>query len=365
LKKKIIIFSSLFVLIILVILGVGYYKKSTRNTIEKIIDNKQMINVLITGNNVFNENKHRFYAIISINPENKNIGVTFIPPEFKIEDDDKKSYKIEDAVVFNYNKVRYSLQKSLGLDIPYYLELYAVDVSKIVNLIEGINLFILKPDEIKGHFKFGINYLDGKKVLSYINSVENNSIYLKYDKIQDILLTIYYDQRKIARLNNFDFIKIISNDIKTNLLPQEFLKIVSLILKKGNFYSTLLPGEFKDGFYILDKLSSNIYREIFLTQLILSKNNKVTPKIKILNGTKIHGLARKMRNKLIREGFNVVEFGTSPYPKLKKSIIISRKGTGSLVKKVSDFTGITNIYYKIDSTVLNNVLIIIGEDLVR
>ncbi|NCU32928.1 MAG: LytR family transcriptional regulator [Candidatus Moranbacteria bacterium] len=48
-------------------------------------------------------------------------------------------------------------------------------------------------------------------------------------------------------------------------------------------------------------------------------------KIKILNGTSVPGLARKLRNTLIKDGFNVVEFGTSAYPPMKETVIICRK----------------------------------------
>ena len=38
-----------------------------------------MINILVAGSNAYNENKHKFFSIISINPINNKIGITFIP----------------------------------------------------------------------------------------------------------------------------------------------------------------------------------------------------------------------------------------------------------------------------------------------
>ena len=115
----------------------------------------------------------------------------------------------------------------------------------------------------------------------------------------------------------------------------------------------------------MDDIAHKIYESEFLNPLIVNSMNEQVPKIKILNGTNVSGLARKMRNLLIREGMNVVEFGTSPYQKMDKSIIVCRKGNLSAVQKVSELTGILKVHYIVDSTLLNNVLIIIGEDLAR
>ena len=62
---------------------------------------------------------------------------------------------------------------------------------------------------------------------------------------------------------------------------------------------------------------------------------------------------------------NVVEFGTSKYPHMNESIIINTKGNYAAVKKASEATGIDNIYHIIDNTQLNNILIIIGKDLIK
>lgn len=153
--------------------------------------------------------------------------------------------------------------------------------------------------------------------------------------------------------------------VRTNLLPQEVFKIGEIIFMEGNVISTILPGSFKNNYYVINDISYKIYEKEFLTSLVVSKKAEPIIKIKILNGTNVPRLARRMRNNLIRDGLNVVEFGTSPYTKMKESIIICRKGNYSAVNKVSELTGINRIYYIIDSTQLNNLLIIIGEDLVQ
>ena len=50
---------------------------------------------------------------------------------------------------------------------------------------------------------------------------------------------------------------------------------------------------------------------------------------------------------------------------MNESIIINTKGNYAAVKKASEATGIDNIYHIIDNTQLNNILIIIGKDLIK
>lgn len=366
-KKKIGIALGIIFVICIILVIYNYYRLRTRNAVEKLITDKKMINILLAGSNVYHGNKHKFFAIISINPDNKNIGITFIPPSFRIllDENGKRVSRIDEIDFIDFSKIQNSFKKDLKLAVPFYIELYSPDVIRIVDLLEGVDLFIL--DQIKGwpNTHNGLNYFDGKKVIKYINSAEQNSIYLKFDRIQDILLTLYYNKETKNKLNNLMFIHEIMKTVRTNLLPQEVFKIGEIIFMEGNVISTILPGSFKNNYYVINDISYKIYEKEFLTSLVVSKKAEPIIKIKILNGTNVPRLARRMRNNLIRDGLNVVEFGTSPYTKMKESIIICRKGNYSAVNKVSELTGINRIYYIIDSTQLNNLLIIIGEDLVQ
>ena len=93
-KKKIIILVVSSFIILLILLGYKQYISRTRNVIENLIENNQLINIMIAGSNVYNDRKHNLYAILSISPENGNIGITFIPPQYRIcIDESKKNYK--------------------------------------------------------------------------------------------------------------------------------------------------------------------------------------------------------------------------------------------------------------------------------
>lgn len=326
-----------------------------------------MINILVAGRNVYNDNTFNFFALITINPVNSNIGITFIPPDYRVmmNDDGSKIKKISELDFYYFDRIKYSLKKDIQLNVPFYIKLYSPDIVRSVNMMEGIDIFSLDQAVFSKKDNFGLQYLDGEKTVSYINSSDQNSIYIKYDRILDLLLTLYHDKENRKKIFDHEFISEIFKNIKTNLLDQELYSIAEIILKKGNVDSTLLPGGFNNGYYLVDEVSYRTYQQEFLTNLVVDNDSEPNVKIKILNGTSIPGLARKLRNDLIRDGMNVVEFGTSNYPFFYDSIIICRKADIKSVNRIAELTGIGKIYFITDTIQLNNILIIVGEDMAK
>ena len=366
-NKKIIPISIILGIIIIIFSIFQLYKKSNRNIIEILAENRKMINILIAGSNVYNQNKHDFYAVFSYNPEKNKFGITFLPPEFKIDMKGKgKSFKKLKDIDFNdFDDLSASLERDLKLNIPFYVELYSPDVERLVDMIEGIDLFTMDNINIHG-IHFGLNYFDGRKVIEYINSVEENSILKKYDRIQDILLTLFYKKAKYEKYFNPEFVSEILKTVKTNLLTQEIISLTKLLYNKKNaeLTSTILPGIIdKDGYYTIDDITYKIYKNDFLKRLVIDSDADQQIKVKILNGTDIAGLAKRIRYKFVTQGFNVVEFGTAAHSTFDKTVIINRRGEISAVKKVADLLGVDNIYHIVDSSQLTNVLVIVGKDM--
>ena len=355
------------IIIVALIFGFLVYQKHTRNVIDEIVSMNDMINILIAGRRAYNDNTFRFFSLITINPANKNIGITFIPPDYRImmNDDGTNIKKISEVDFYYFDRIRFTLKKDIQMNVPFYIILYSPDVVRSVNLIEGINLFLLDQVQNTPKKDFGLQYLDGEKVVQYINSVEQNSIYMKYDKILDIFLTLYNGKDDGKKLFNYKFIGELFRNIRTNLMLQELYSIAEIVFQGENMDSTLLPGDFNNGYYTVDELSYRTYQQEFLTNLVLQNEFDPNVKIKILNGTPIPGLARKLRNDLIRDGMSVVEFGTSSYPAIYDSIIICRKSDMKSVRRISDMTGIGKIYFVTDTTQLSNIMIIVGEDMAK
>ncbi len=361
-RKKIIIITA--VIGTIAYLAISFYIKSTRNVIEQMVAREDLINVLIAGRNSYKDNTFNFYALVTINPKNNNIGITFIPPDYRVMMNDSGSnvVKISEVDFSNFDRIRYSLQTDLQLNVPFYIKVYAADVKRVIDMIEGINIFSLDQAKCIFNGKTGPNYLDGKKTVDYINCADE--IYIKYCRILDVLLTLYNERENLKDLVNIEFVNEIIRDIRTNFMPQEMFSLIKLVMNKGNCMSTLLPGGFTSGYYVVDDINFKTYQQDFLSPLLVNSETEANSNIKILNGTSVPGLARKLRNDLIREGLNITEFGTSNYGNFEQSIFICRQSDIITANRIAEITGINKIYFVTDTTQIINILIIIGEDMV-
>ncbi len=361
--KRVLVPIALVLLVVLVAGGFIYHRYTIgkRNVIEDLIAQKTMINILVTGGNRFNNNHNRFYAIVSINPENGKAGLTFIPPEFRIGKDEM----IQNVDFSNDRKIRDAISSELGIKIPFYIVVYAPDIVRAVDLTNGFDIFQFEKNEDDSPLLSGggIRYLDGKKVMRYVNGTDF-SVYQKYDRILDIVFTAYYKSReKYDQLLTPELIALLRKTVKTNMLSREMFSAAKLLMQEGDIITTLLPGRFVGGLYQMDDISKEVYNSRFLKRLVIGESGEKNVKVRLLNGTNVPGLARKIRDQLMREGVVVVEFGTAASQDFKKTIIINQKGSVADSRFIGEIIGITNVHYLIDSSQLHAITVIIGEDL--
>ena len=364
-KDKIRLIVSI-TLVCIVILSIFYiYRRFTRNAIQTLATNKELINILVAASNDYNERRHSFYAIVHFNQEKSSIGVTFIPPNYLVTLNKRtgKAKRLNMLSFSDSNDIIDSLEDDLHITIPFYMELYGSDVVKIIDIIEGVHLYILDQVKPSSGFSRGVHYCDGKKTLWYINKVEHDSIYIKYDRIMDVVLTLFTNKESYKKYNRKSYISEMLSSLNTNLLIQEMLSLADLVYDAKTVYTTIMPGKVdSNDNYTVDDITRKLYEQKFLRPLVLGITDTESIKVRILNGSDIPGLARKMRNVLTKEDLTVVEFGTSPYSVIDKTVIINQKGNLNSALRVSSILGIDAMYHIVDSSQLADVLVIAGKD---
>mgnify|MGYP001088376097 CR=1 FL=1 len=135
-KDRIRLFISI-IFVCIVILGIFYvYRRLTRNAIETLALNKELINVLVAASNDYNERRHSLYAIVHFNPAKDSIGFTFIPPNYLVTLNSRtgKAKRLSSLSFSDYSDIIDSLEEDLHITIPFYVELYASDFIKIIDL---------------------------------------------------------------------------------------------------------------------------------------------------------------------------------------------------------------------------------------
>jgi len=337
-----------------------------RNAVEALVQQKQMINIFVAGRNEYNKNLHKFFAVVSINPENNNIGVTFIPPSLGLDiDQDGDIVPLDKIEMNNFKKVSNAFEKATKIKTQFYMTIYAPDVARVIDIIEGINLYLISSLNPFEKMKDGINYFDGYKAMHYINKVEKNSIFRKFDKIQDVVSSIYLNKEKYLKFVNRELVTIVLNNVKTNMLPQEVISALNIAGKEGKLNFTVLPGKYsKNGVYYMDEVSSVEYRR-FLKDIVIEEKGETNIKVKLLNATDLPGLAFKTRTLLMREGVIVVEFGNYLDAVYSDTIVINQKGYLSESYYIASLIGVNKIYTITDNSQLHSVMILIGKDFIK
>jgi hypothetical protein len=341
------------------------YNLGKRNIVEELTVENSMINVLLAGSNEFNDDKLRLFIVVSINPENKKIGLTFLPPRFAVDvDEDGVSEQISEFSFDNFNDLTLAIERELDIKIPFYSVLYSPDLKRAVDLAMGVDLFVYEEEKMGQGIVFGENYFDGDHLLEYINTAENNSIYYKYDRIIDIVFSLDAHKEKYSDFANEQIIDLLMERISTNLNTREVLSLSDFFFNNTALEWTLLPGKINSsGLYVMDEIARTVYRDSFLKKLVIEEKGEFTLKVKLLNATQTPGLAMKYRALLMREGINVVEFGTYDERDLDRTLVIDRKGNPKQLNSVIELIGIENIYQVVDSTQLHDVVIMLGNDL--
>lgn len=265
------------------------------------------------------------------------------------------------------------VEKILDLDVHYWVRIDFNIFKEIIDELGGIEIDVEKSFtdyQFPGpefsyravSFEAGKQIMDGEKALQFARSRHGNnyegSDFARARRQQKILFAIKYkieqenllsQPTKIWRLYN-----IFKNNISTNIDLSQGVKLAKLIseVNENNIITKVIEqgenGPLKaeisiNGAYILRPKTGNfkdlaaIAREILKQppvheQIVfgqrasgLAEQNlhqtPINPKIIILNGTYITGLARQTSEELKNNDFDVIKIGNAPVRNYKKTII--------------------------------------------
>ena len=317
------------------------------------------------------------------NPFSKRIGIIAIPRDLKV--------KVETPLGFNYEKIniiysKYSkkkliseIEKLLGIKIQYYGIISLDNLIKIVDLIGGVELYIDTPmhyiDRAAGlyiDFPKGLIKCDGLRAMKFIRYRADERGDLK--RIERFIeFGVAFVRKSIEEKNiltNIKILKIILKYLDTNINFSD----IKNILKTIEIQSFRDPEILRIGGKFVE-LNNSKYIEPdpeivkksvkeFFKNLEKIKGDYLPSEIKIqvLNGSGKAGVAKAVRDKLIRNGFNVIEFGNADSDDYQFTIILDRKGKLKKSLKVSSFLNCKNLYVKIDPFNIADVTVIVGKD---
>lgn len=384
------------IVIISMISGISALMKIESKSMPSGIDvsSGEPVNILLLGmdigdpNQVDNQSIKRTDTImvLNYNPDNKKMNVVSIPRDTLIDLNGRNS-KINAAyAVGGYPKIKAETEKLLGININYIVKIDYNAFREIIDAIGGIEMKIernmIYDDEGQNlhiNFKAGetVN-LDGKKAEEFFRWRKNND---GSGLVNGDLDRIENQQKFISKVVDkctsplilFRMPKIMSalgDNIETNMSSGRIigygLKFINV--KKENMSMITAAGAPKtingESFLIFNK---NENKDIIssLSSSSLSKNlsanvSKDDIRIKILNATKINGLAAKEAKELNNVGYAKIDTGNTELS--DKSIILANDK--DKLKTIKQDLNIKNSDEKEDKAEYNDydVIIILGKD---
>ena len=281
------------------------------------------------------------------------------------------------------NAVFKAIENSVDKKITYRIAIDNNQISDIIDLIGGIKMYVEEPiefkDEEKGYeLSFGIGewLFTSNKVISYLHYLTMNGykdIETLY-RLEDIIINSAIGLIQSPQLRNIihskDMRKIIASKIKSNLRPPDvkaFLDILAnsnertLVIENIDARvddNGILTPIFEGSAFKKQMNDLTLYVEL-KTQKSELNNEDVS--LSVLNATTVAGLADRINIRMRYRGFAAGEYGNFT-TNLNESVVLIRDGQIEKAFMVANEGRVSRVYAKTDRRVLNNAVLILGND---
>ncbi len=270
--------------------------------------------------------------------------------------------------------------------VLFYLDFSLEDFGNIVDLCEGIELFIANSIESVTDDRItllpaGNVVLDGSKVKDYIRyedpgERELERIDRNHKLIQALLRSIseksvYLQKDRVFRL----FRDFCGSNMDGKALQKFIQKISEIDIERigkrrvlGNIRTVdgkeLLFPHF-EGELLVQTVTQNLEA---LESTEIRDTNDLSISVNILNGTTVTGLARRTKDLMENFGFEIVSFSNADSNDVEKTAVIDRTGDISNAQRVGEVIRCNNVYTEMDDISAESmefhpdVTVLLGKD---
>ncbi|EJP6472840.1 LCP family protein [Clostridium botulinum] len=399
---KIIIVIFTFI-ILLGVLGYFYLLGFTNNSKlgEGKINTKKAeagepVNILVMGVDVGDPNSKEAsdpkrtdtMLVVNYNPKTKEISIVSVPRDTRVTMNGKR-IKINSAHAVNgVNGSIEAVENLLGIEINNYAKVDYEGFRKVIDAIGGVEMDITRnmnyddpSQNLHIHFQKGTTvHLDGKKAEEFFRwRKNNNGTGLADGDLGRIENQHKFISKVIEKVKSPSIIPKIPNIlstipdyIETDMAPEEIIKYGYAVTKgdKSNINMITLKGEAKYignvSYFIYDREKNRDIVYTLKTGSTSQNNNTNTEvdkseiKIKVLNGTKVNGLAANCEKKLKEMGYSNIVTGNGERRdftkvRLKKDSFIS-------TQEIENYLKIPNIEKNLQSDENFDIIILLGKD---
>lgn len=270
-----------------------------------------------------------------------------IPRDTHVKFPDGRVEKVNAAYAFGGAELaRKVISTFLGIEIKYYIVIDYDGFEKLVDLMGGVTLNVEKPlkdDKTKPPIDIaaGTQKLNGKMALGYIRYRDNVTGDLgRLQRQRQLIEALLRQGVREKSLNNLQqLVTTAQQYIETNLAPVSLYRLAQRLqtLRPEQVQIKQIPGESvckppkEGGCYI----EPDPVRTAQLVNKMLRGMEVVTAdevRVKVLNGSGVTGIARRVAELLRNEGFSVVHVGNADRFDYTQSYIIDITGDAKKIE---------------------------------
>uniref|UniRef100_A0A7C3IJA4 LytR family transcriptional regulator n=1 Tax=Gracilinema caldarium TaxID=215591 RepID=A0A7C3IJA4_9SPIR len=384
--------SMLLLLIILIVVagsfGIFYFSKT--DPLEEILSDERVLNILL---NLEQDHKVIGSYVILYYPPTRRASVFDVPIETGLIIKSLNRVDRIDVLYKGSDSPQYTkeIENLLGLRIPFTVTINLEQLEKMIDLVEGISLFIPEPVEqynpkLPMLLPSGFVKLDGSKAVAYAtytlekDAPETESAILRKQKVITALLARLNE--KLTLLKDPQVQTLFASLISTKMNAESTLRIfqeltnldvqrlglqrVGGTVKQVSGKTLIFP--FYDGVLIKEIVKQTI------TGLVRQGEGEFPDRVftvEVLNGTPAIGMARNTAELLKGFGYDVLSYGNADRNDYEKTQIINRSKYPEVAQALGSVLKCKNIIHETNADVSNaaqdlsytaDFTLIIGKD---
>lgn len=358
-------------LILAVFFGLVAYNRATANDIDLLLGEDQPFGLRIALLEGADQTAVVAQAVFF--PRRKRVLLYFVNTDARLEADDKTLLEMSPGSADRF--ARYTEVSS-----DYYLQIHATDLARLIDLGEGLNVFLEAPlvfENARFQYPDGLRAMPGDQVVEYAvarRKQERGSEYLsgveRLHRAESILLTLFWNIDSLAkRLEHPGLQQAAAGLLKTNLNGEELRSLFAYLADEDDLEISCLetPLEFVagpgGGKLLVKETRARVLFSEFVENLNAGRLNGDNFPVEVLNGTEVGGQARRVKQFLQDRALPVLNAGNYPYKPLANSFIVDRSGNTFVPRRMVELTGFERSRVAFGRAPANvSVSLLIGED---
>ncbi len=366
---------------VVVAVGVIIFLEVRTDAIEQLIEGEENVSLLVV---VHDSNEIRSSQAVFANTVTYRGALVDIPTNTGVLVDSLDRIDRIDAVFESaaLSGFRGEVEQLLGIELPFYLVFSTDQLSDVVDLAGGIELFLIDPIEATDPtilIPAGNVLLDGQKTVDYLRYASPNerpleAVGRRQRLVQSLLARLGEQAEYLGRRGVFPLFR---GYVETNLDSRAMASLVNLfddldtdtLIKQrviGNTRSVEVSGETRD--LLFPHMEGQLLKSA-VQQMLSSIASPEMPgelrsvvRLEILNGTTTNGLARRTQELYEGFGYTNISVGNADSNDVEETTIINRLGDPTTAERVAEIIGADRVtsQARLDDEV--DVTIVLGRD---